>query len=799
MLTVGATVSHYKILGELGGGGMGIVYRARDLKLDRIAALKFLSSRLSPDPSDKARFIREAKAASALDHPNICTIYEIDETAAGETFIAMAAYEGETLDKRIASGPLALPETIDIARQIASGLDAAHAKGIVHRDIKTGNIMVTNEGQVKILDFGLAKSAGAARLTMNGGTIGTVPYMSPEQARGEDVDYRSDIWSLGVILYEMITGQLPFRSTYPEAVVYAILSEDPAPVTSLRSGVPLDLERIVEKAIRKDRSARYQHLDEMITDLKGVNSVFESGKPRPDPNPVRRESGIRSRVSTGIALAVLVVIGVGIYVAKVVPNKADGPAAIAARAVSAPEAGNARSIAVLPFKNISPDREQEYFCDGMTEQIITNLSNLQDLRVIARTSVMQFKNSDKPVPEIARELGVGTILEGSIRKSGNRIRVTAQLIKADSGFHLWARDYDRELKDVFGVQDDVAKAIVAALKLNLTDRENHSIAKRHTQNAEAYQLYLRGLFYWNKRTEEGLNNGIKYFRQAVAVDTAYALAYAGLADSYGVLGYYSWLPPKEAFSRANEAARKSLELDSTLAEGHAALAIVQRDYHWNWSESEKEFKQALALNPGYATAHLWYANYFNGVGRHDDAIAEMKRALDLDPLSLIINADMGRTLYFARRYREAIEQLRKTVEMDQHFALAHIWLGQVLEQTGRLDEAIGEFQKGVTLSDTSAFAVARLGHAYSVVGNRDQAAKLLEQLKNLSKKKYVSCYDIGIMYAGMGDTDQAFTWLENAFEERSHWLDFLTVDPILDPIRADPRFRVLVNKMGLGK
>jgi serine/threonine-protein kinase len=796
---VGSTVSHYKVLDELGGGGMGIVYRARDLKLDRIVALKFLSSRLSPDPSEKARFIHEAKAASALDHPNICTIYEIDETADGGTFIAMAAYEGETLDKRIASGPLTLPETIDIGGQIASGLDAAHAKGIVHRDIKTGNIMVTNDGQVKILDFGLAKSHGATQLTMNGTTLGTVPFMSPEQARGEEVDYRSDIWSLGVILYEMITGQLPFRSTYSEAVVYSILHDDPPPVTSLRSGVPMELERIVNKALRKDRSARYQHLDEMLTDLKGVRTGFESGKLGPSAPPLRRESRIRKRVYTGIALAVLVVICVGVYIARFAANRRSDSAAHDAGALPAPEAGNARSIAVLPFKNISPDKEQEYFCDGMTEQIITNLSNLQDLRVIARTSVMQFKNSDKSVPEIARELGVGTILEGSIRKSGNRIRITAQLIKADSGFHLWARDYDRELKDVFGVQDDVAKAIVAALKLNLTDRENLSIAKRHTQNTEAYQLYLKGLFYWNKRTEEGLNTGIEYFRRAVGVDTAYALAYAGLADSYGVLGYYSWLPPKEAFSRAKSAAMKSLEIDSTLAEGHAAMAIVLRDYDWNWRETEKEFKRALELNPGYATAHLWYANFFNGMGRHDDAIAEMKRALDLDPLSLIINADVGRTLYFARRYGEAIEQLRKTVEMDHSFALGHIWLGQVLEQTGKSNAAILEFRKGVSLSDTSSFAVARLAHAYAVVGNRDQAGKLLDQLKSLAEKKYVSPYDIGIIYAGMGDTEQAFAWLDKAYEERSHWTDFLTVDPILDPLRTDPRFAVLVKKMGLGK
>jgi adenylate cyclase len=595
----------------------------------------------------------------------------------------------------------------------------------------------------------------------------------------------------------MITARLPFPSAYSDAVVYAILNETPQPITSLRSGVPMELERIVSKALQKESAARYQHPDEMLVDLRSVKKLLESGGPPRqfaiDGKPTHRRMYRYGAIATVAALLV----GSLLYFNRFPVKEKAEPAPVAGNQQAVAEIRRANSIAVLPFKNISSDKEQDYFCEGMTEQIITNLSNLQGLKVIARTSVMQFKNSETPIPEIARLLGVANVVEGSIRKSGNRIRVTAQLIKADDGFHLWANDYDRELKDIFGVQDDVSKAIVAALKLNLSAEQSSSIAKRHTENAEAYQLYLKGRFYWNKRTEEGMKKAIEYYQQAIGKDPVYALAYAGLAESYGILGYYNWLAPKEAFPRARAAAIKALEIDSALGEGHTAMAIVERDFGWNWANADKEFKRALALNPGYSITHLWYANFFNVLELHDDALAEMNKAVEIDPLSLVINADKGRTLYFARRYDESLEQLNRTLDLDPSFGLAHIWMGQVYEQKNMYENAISAYQKGLSLSDGSTYAMAKLAHAFAMAGKKNEAQKLLDQLETMSSQKYVSAFDIGVIYAGLGEKDRAFAWLEKAYEERSHWLSFLKVDPTLDPLRADARFTILLKRMGL--
>jgi non-specific serine/threonine protein kinase len=488
---IGKTISHYKIIEKLGAGGMGIVYKAQDLKLDRFVALKFLPPHLSADETEKQRFIQEAKAASALDHPNICTIYEIGESEENQLFIAMACYEGESLNTKINRGPLKLEEAIDIAGQIASGLERAHESDIVHRDIKPANIIITSRGEVKILDFGLAKLANQIRLTKTGTTLGTVAYMSPEQARGEDIDVRADIWSLGVILYEMVSGQLPFSGEYEQSVMYSIINEEPQPLTGLRTDVPPALERIVTKMLAKEPANRYQHADEILVDLKSLGRKTESRMSQQSLARSKLPGGKRKFLYGAMIFLVLLIIGGGIYFQWWREKESDEgiPAVESAETTSTSEWQN--SIAVLPFDNISPDPEQEYFCDGMTEQIITNLSHLQGLKVIARTSVMRFKNTEKTIPEIAKEFDVAHILEGSVRKSGNHIRVTAQLIKAEDRSHLWAKDYDRKLKNVFAVQDDISEAIARALLQKLTIKEVEEIKTRPTENIAAYEFYLK--------------------------------------------------------------------------------------------------------------------------------------------------------------------------------------------------------------------------------------------------------------------------------------------------------------------
>jgi len=535
---IGRIISHYKILEKLGEGGVGVVYKGEDTKLKRTVALKFLPAELTRDPDAKKRFVHEAQAAGALDHPNICTIYEIDE-AEGHTFISMACIEGQSLKDKIESGPvgangrspLPIDEALDIAIQVAEGLQAAHEKGIIHRDIKSANIMVTEKGQAKIMDFGLAKLAGQVRLTKTGTTVGTVAYMSPEQARGEEVDHRTDIWSYGVVLYEMVTGQLPFKGEYDQAVVYSILNEEPEPMTGLRTGVPMELERVVNKALVKSLDSRYQNAGDILVDLRLLRKELELMASKEQPS---REN----------------------------PQP---------------------SIAVLPFYNLSADKEQEYFCEGMTEEIINALTHVEGLRVVARTSAFSFRGKEIDVGEIGRKLSVETLLEGSVRKAANRLRIWVQLVNVVDGYHLWSERYDREMEDVFAVQDEISLAIADKLKVKLLRGEKTKLITHHTDDLEAYNLYLRGRYLWNKRTEGGIKKAIEHFKQAIKKDPSYALAYTGLADSYSTLTSYISILPKEVFPKGRDAALKALEIDDTLAEAHASLALIRRDYEWDWA------------------------------------------------------------------------------------------------------------------------------------------------------------------------------------------------------------------------
>jgi serine/threonine-protein kinase len=724
---------------------MGVVYKAEDERLRRPVALKFLQPHAFENTEHRQRFIREAQAAAALDHPNICTIYEIDEDE-GRIFISMAYVEGKSIKEISRQGPADIQTAVDYATQVARGLAAAHNKGVIHRDIKSSNIMMTDGGQVKIMDFGLAKIVGGAEISKMTKSVGTAAYMSPEQGSGGVVDHRSDIWSLGVVLYEMLAGELPFKGDYDAAIVYSVINEEPVQLEALRPEIPEPIQRIVEHAMEKDPGKRFQTADEMLAYLAAPGNIAAEPLPR--------------KVVSTIDLE--------------------------------------KSIAVLPFADVSRKKELEYLCDGIAEEIINALAKIDGLRVVARTSAFSFKEQNEDIRGIGKKLNVGTILEGSVRKAGNRIRITAQLINAADGYHLWSERYDREMEDVFAIQDEITLTIVNKLKVTILGAEKEALVKRHTEDFEAYNLYLKGRFYWNMRTEIGYLKSIEYFREAIEKDPEYAIAHAGIADCYALLGWYGHLAPKEAFPRARTSAEKAAALDDSLAESHASLGWIAANYDWEWTRAESQYKRALELNPSYATAHQWYSELLTYMGRHDEAIAQGRRALELDPLSLIINNDLGQVYYFARRYIEAIYQLRKTLEMDPSFAIAHYFLSLAYAHRASYDKAIDEAQKAMSLAgEGDTLILSQLGIIYSLSGEGGKARGVLDRLFEMSADRYVSPFRVALIYAGLGENDRAFAWLESAFEERDHKLETLRVHPALDGLRGDPRFAHLLDKTGL--
>jgi serine/threonine-protein kinase len=774
---IGTTVSHYKILEKLGEGGMGVVYKAQDLKLDRLVALKFLPLNITPTEAEKKRFIHEAKAASALDHPNICTVYEIDETPDGQMFLAMAFYEGVPLSEKIKQGPVEIDEALEMAIQAAEGLHAAHEKGIVHRDIKSGNLMLTEKGQVKLMDFGLAKRGGATMLTKTGSTVGTVPYMSPEQARGEKLDHRTDIWSLGVVLYELIVGRLPFQSEYSEAIVYSIMNEAPKPLTSQRSDVPMELERIVKKCLQKNPTNRYQHADELIVDLRRARAELGKGEQK-IPKPARFQWRNWYLIGgTVLVVAILLIV--------FLPRFASRDEDI-------------HSIAVLPLENLSRDSEQEYFADGMTEALIAELSKISALKVISRTSVMQFKGAKKPLPQIARELAVDGVIEGSVVWEGDQVRITVQLIHGPTDRHLWAESYQRELRGVLALQSEVARAIASQIRVTVTPQEQARMTHTRPVNPEAYRRCLLGRYHWDKRTVEGFKKAADYFRQAIDLDPGYALAYAGLADNYVVQPSWGTLSPGEAYPRAKAAAEQALELDNSLAEPYATLGYILSQYDWDWEGAERAFRRALERNPNYATAHQYYAYYLAILGRHEESLAEIKRAQALDPLSVAIVYTVGRMYYLARQYMEAEEATRKALEMDPRYGPAHTNLGLIYLATGRPQEAVAAFRWPL---DEDSLNQDLLAIAYAAGGRREEARRIVEQLEKESKesRRYVAATSMANIYARLGDKDRAFHWLEKALEQRAWLVAQMKVEPRFDPLRDDPRFTALLKKVGLEK
>jgi len=829
-------ISHYRILEKLGKGGMGEVYLAEDTKHhDRKVALKLLHLDFVNDENLLRRFKQEARGLLALNHPNILTIYEIGQDNSAY-FIATEFIEGTTLRRHTAHRQLKIDEALDISIQIASALSAAHGAGIIHRDIKPENVMLRPDGYVKVLDFGLAKLAEreaeqekeqphdhealtlAFSDTSPGAVIGTTGYMSPEQARGLPIDARTDIFSLGVILYEMVTGRPPFHGATKSDVLAALLEREPAPVARYAPDTPQELQRIIWKALAKDKETRYQTVKDLLIDLKQLKKEleFEIHLSRSSIEPgvleaIHRSGGATLHSSAGstrepfartseISAAQTAASGEALPARR----KRYWPIVIAAAAVLAVAAASIyfysrqtraiTSVAVLPFVNASDNPSADYLSDGITESIINSLSQLPKLKVMSRSAVFRYKGKPVDPLDVGRKLGVGAIVTGTVEQIGDSLIVKTELVDVSDGSQLWGEQYNRNFSDIIAVQNDIAWKISEKLRLKLTGEDARRVTKRYTDNPEAYQLYLKGRYFWNKRDEESLKTGIKNFQDAIRVDPSYALAYSGMADSYALLADIGAVSPNDAMPKAKAAAGKAIELDHELAEAYTSRAFIKLAYDWDWTGAESDFKQALNLNPNYPTAHQWYASYLMQMGRYDEAREEIKRAQQLDPLSLIIGANSGLYLYFSHDYDGAIEQYRRTLEIDPNFYIAHFYLGKAYAQKKMYNEAITEFQRLVSAPGDNLEAEAALANAYAQSGRRADAQKILAGLLNESQQRYVSPLYIATVYTGLGDRDKAIEWLNKAYDSRHPGLVLIRIEPMFDTLRSDARFQELLHR-----
>ena len=770
---IGKQIFHYKIIEKLGEGGMGVIYKAKDLKLDRFVVLKFLPSHLTTSEEEKQRFILEAKAASSFDHTNICSIYEINETDDGQLFISMAYYEGETLDKKIKEKPLRIDESINISIQIAQALAKAHDKEIIHRDIKPANIMLTKEGGIKVLDFGLAKISKQTKLTKESTTLGTISYMSPEQSKGEEVSCRTDIWSLGVIIYEMLTGQLPFKGEYESAIIYSILNDVQEPVTALRTGVPMELERIINKMLSKKTTERYASVEDLLVDLHKVSKGIESGIKTSGSNNNKKVLNKKYILGSTILIVLCAIL---LFLLN--PLSEDDH--------------SIKSLAVLPLNNISKNPDQEYFVDGMTDALITELSKIQALTVISRTSVMQFKGTQKTVPEIAKELNVDAIIEGSALLINDKVRITAQLVDAFDK-NRWAESYDRNLKDVFTIHHEVAFAIAREVQKNIIPQDETPSPNQYPKNSEVYQLYLKGRYFYYLYTYDSHKKAIQYFEQVINLDPDFALGYAGLADVYGIWSALE-LPREAAITKSKDYVMKALKLDESIAEAHTTLGYIKMDYDWDWQGAEKELRRAIELNPNYVFAYHILSHYLLLMGQNDESLGVSKRALELAPLDLEINGHLGFHYYWIREYDKSIEQYTKTLEIDPNYPWTNTYLGRAYKEIGWYSKSIEKLKQALSLiGKNEAEILSYLGNVYAVSGDKEEAVEIINELLEQSKQKYVQSAYIAYIYVGLGEKDKAFEWLEKAFQERQ----LEPLSPLLDPVREDPRFIDLMQRMNL--